>query len=136
MSVRNAPICSPLLIAMLLPIVMWIAAAGITWLVVDRLMVYPLRRLRANVSAYRPGETIDMDVIRSIPSQEIRELGEAFRTISRTVALHEADLAEGLIRQTKLTREVHHRVKNNLPVISSLIRSEEHTSELQSLMRH
>src|SRR3546814_8223164 len=91
---------------------MWIAAAGITWLVVDRLMVYPLRRLRANVSAYRPGETIDMDVIRSIPSQEIRELGEAFRTISRTVALHEADLAEGLIRQTKLTREVHHRVKN------------------------
>src|SRR3546814_3602585 len=56
-----------------------------------------------------------------IPSQEIRELGEAFRTISRTVALHEADLAEGLIRQTKLTREVHHRVKNNLQVISSLI---------------
>src|SRR3546814_12335662 len=93
---------------------MWIAAAGITWLVVDRLMVYPLRRLRANVSAYRPGETIDMDVIRSIPSQEIRELGEAFRTISRTVALHEADLAQGLIRQNQLTRAVHHPVKNNL----------------------
>src|SRR3546814_14291613 len=99
---------------------MWIAAAGITWLVVDRLMVYPLRRLRANVSAYRPGETIDMDVIRSIPSQEIRELGEAFRTISRTVALHEADLAEGLIRQTTHTLEAHHRVKNNPQVISSL----------------
>src|SRR3546814_14868119 len=83
MSVRNAPISSPLLIAMLLPIVMWIAAAGITWLVVDRLMVYPLRRLRANVSAYRPGETIDMDVIRSNPSQAIRELGEAFRKIGK-----------------------------------------------------
>src|SRR3546814_21094677 len=97
---------------------------GITWLVVDRLMVYPLRRLRANVSAYRPGETIDMDVIRPIPSQEIRELGEAFRTISRTVALLEADLAEGLLRQTKLTREVHHRVKTNLHVISRLHHSQ------------
>ncbi|MCM8730693.1 sensor histidine kinase [Hephaestia sp. GCM10023244] len=121
MSVRNAPISSPLLIAMLLPIVMWLAAAGITWLVVDRLMVYPLRRLRANVSAYRPGEEIDMGEIRSIPSQEIRELGDTFRTISRTVALHEADLAEGLVRQTRLTREVHHRVKNNLQIIASLI---------------
>ena len=34
--------------------------------------------------------------------------------------LHEADLAEGLIRQTKLTREVHHRVKNNLQTVSAL----------------
>ncbi|HVI99577.1 MAG TPA: sensor histidine kinase [Sphingomonas sp.] len=121
MAVRNAPISSPLLIAMLLPILMWVAAAGITWLVVDRLMVLPLRRMRATVSAYRPGEEIDIAEIRSIPSQEIRELGDTFRTLSRTVALHEADLAEGLIRQTRLTREVHHRVKNNLQVISSLI---------------
>src|SRR3546814_16093654 len=45
MSVRNAPISSPLLIAMLLPIVMWIAAAGITWLVVDRLMRSEERRV-------------------------------------------------------------------------------------------
>src|SRR3546814_15904362 len=120
MSVRNAPISSPLLIAMLLPIVMWIAAAGITWLVVDRLMVYPLRRLRANVSAYRPGQTIDMDVIRSIPSQQLRELGEAVRTLSRTVALHEAALAEGLPRHTTRTRAAHHRCKNTLPGIPNL----------------
>ena len=56
--------------------------------------------------------------------------------------LHEADLAEGLVRQTKLTREVHHRVKNNLQVISSLInfhargaRSAEATEAYASIQR-
>ena len=121
MTVRRVPISSPLLIAMLLPILMWIAAASIGWFVVDRLLIRPLRRLRSSVAAYQPGGEIDLAEVRALPAQELRELGETFSTISRTVAEHEAGLAEGLIRQTKLTREVHHRVKNNLQVISSLI---------------
>lgn len=121
MRVRSAPITSPLVIAMLLPLVMWAAAAGIGWFVVDRLLIRPLRELRARVAAYAPGQEIYAGDTRAIPAQEIRELGETFSAISRTVMLHEAGLAEGLVRQTKLTREVHHRVKNNLQVISSLI---------------
>ena len=109
------------LIAMTLPILMWAAAAGIAWFVVDRLLIRPLRTLRASVAAYRPGETIDPEVVRALPAQEIRDLGETFRSLSRTLKVHEDDLAAGLVRQTKLTREVHHRVKNNLQVISSLI---------------
>ena len=44
-SIRSAPITSPLIIAMLLPILMWAAAAGIGWFVVDRLLIRPLKRL-------------------------------------------------------------------------------------------
>jgi len=142
MSVRSAPISSPLLLAMLLPLLMWAAAASIAWLVVDRLLVSPLRRLRASVASYVPGEEIDTGPLRALPAQEIRELGDTFRTISRTVAAHETGLAEGLVRQTKLTREVHHRVKNNLQVISSLInfhargaRSAEVTKAYASIQR-
>ncbi|QNA86749.1 histidine kinase [Sphingomonas sp. So64.6b] len=121
MSVRSLPITSPLLIALLLPILMWAAAASISWFIVDRLLIRPLRQLRTSVAAYVPGELIDPAQVRALPAQEIRELGDTFRTISRTVAEHEAGLAEGLVRQTRLTREVHHRVKNNLQVIASLI---------------
>lgn len=121
MTVRAAPISSPLIIAMLLPVLMWIAAAGLSWSVVDFLLVKPLRTLQSRVAAYRPGEEIDLGETRSLPATEIRELGETFRAISKTLIEHEAGLAEGLVRQTKLTREVHHRVKNNLQVISSLI---------------
>lgn len=120
-SIRAAPITYSFVVALLLPLLMWAAAAGIGWFVVDRLLIRPLRDLRRSVAAYTPGEEIDTDNVRALPAQEIRELGETFRSISRTVALHEAGLAEGLVRQTKLTREVHHRVKNNLQVISSLI---------------
>lgn len=119
MTVRSAPITSPLIVAMLLPMVMWAAAAAIGWFVVDALLIRPLRALRREVARYRPGEVIDPPPAGS--AQEIRELGDTFRAISRTVVAHEAGLAEGLVRQTRLTREVHHRVKNNLQVISSLI---------------
>jgi two-component sensor histidine kinase len=121
MEMPSTPISSPLLLAMMLPILMWLAAASIAWFVVDRLLIGPLRRLRASVAAYEPGREIDPGALRALPAQEIRELGDTFRMISRTVVDHEAGLAEGLVRQTKLTREVHHRVKNNLQVISSLI---------------
>ncbi len=66
-------------------------------------------------------ELAERGIEAALPAQELRDLGDTFRALSRTVAIHEAGLAEGLVRQTKLTREVHHRVKNNLQVISSLI---------------
>jgi hypothetical protein len=98
--------------------------------------------LRTRVANFVPGEEIDPGTMQALPAQEIRELGETFRAISRTVAEHEAGLAEGLVRQTKLTREVHHRVKNNLQVISSLInfharaaRSVEATQAYASIQR-
>lgn len=140
--VRSAPITSPVLVALILPIIMWAAAAGIGWFVVDRLLIRALRQLRSRVANFVPGEEIDPGAMHALPAQEIRELGETFRAISRTVADHEAGLAEGLIRQTKLTREVHHRVKNNLQVISSLInfharaaRSVEATQAYASIQR-
>jgi two-component system, sensor histidine kinase PdtaS len=121
MSIPGPPITSPLIITTVLLILMWITAAAISWFVVDILLIRPLRRLRRAVGAYQPGEVLDIDQMGAMPAHEIRELGETFRDISQTVKAHESDLAEGLVRQTKLTREVHHRVKNNLQVIASLI---------------
>ncbi len=121
MTMPSVPITSPVLIVMLLPILMWLVAAGMGWLVVDRLLIRPLRQLRRSVGSYRPGTPFEGISIGYVPAQEIRELDGAFLDLGRTVQAHESDLAEGLIRQTKLTREVHHRVKNNLQVIASLI---------------
>ncbi|MBX9797064.1 histidine kinase dimerization/phosphoacceptor domain -containing protein [Sphingomonas sp.] len=121
MSIRAAPLTAPAIVSMLLPLLMWAAAAGIGWFVVDRLLIRPMRALGGEVAAYRPGTLIAAETVRDAPAQELRELGETFRALSATVVAHEADLADSLTRQTRLTREVHHRVKNNLQIIASLI---------------
>ncbi|MBM3928855.1 MAG: histidine kinase, partial [Sphingomonadales bacterium] len=57
MTMASTPITSPVLIAMLLPLLMWAVAAGVGWFVVDRMLIRPLRRLRTSVVQYRPGSS-------------------------------------------------------------------------------
>ena len=121
MTLRDPPVTLARMLSLFLPLVMWFAAAAVGWFVVNRLLIRPLVLLRRTVAAYHPGEVLEpMRRIRT-PAQEIVALGNTFRAISEDVATHEAEMAEGLETQRKLTREVHHRVKNNLQIIASLI---------------
>ena len=109
------------LLLILLPVMMWIAAGLIGWWVVNRQLLRPLGEIQRVVSTYRPGErSLELPRLRS-PAREIGELGAAFDEVTRTVARHEAELEAAVERQTRLVREVHHRVKNNLQVVASLL---------------
>ena len=115
------PITAAELLIVLLPVMMWVAAAIIGWMIVDRLLLKPLVRMQRVVAAYRPGDAgLDLPTL-ATPAREIGALGKAFDQVTRTVARHEADLEAAVDRQTRLVREVHHRVKNNLQVVSSLL---------------
>ncbi len=115
------PIRPAELLMILLPIFMWLAAGIIGWLIVDRLLLRPLSRMQRAVAAYQPGDrTLALPAL-ATPAREIRQLGLAFDQVTRTVARHEAELEAAVERQTKLVREVHHRVKNNLQVVASLL---------------
>jgi len=98
-----------------------LAAAGIGWQLARRLLVKPLVALRREVATYRPGKILRPPEAALSAAQEIAELSEAFHALSQDVAKHEEEMRLALVRQTQLTREVHHRVKNNLQIISSLI---------------
>jgi two-component sensor histidine kinase len=120
MSVERAPISATELLLTFLPLLMWASAAAVSFLVVDRLLIRPLAELRAGIAGLLPGERYSVPRIRT-PAREIRDLAETFERVARTLTAHEIDLESALSKQTRLTREVHHRVKNNLQVIASLI---------------
>jgi two-component sensor histidine kinase len=108
-------------LVLLLPLLMWIAAALITWLLVSRLLVRPLKRLERAVVEYKPGGG-PLDLPRKLgPSEEIQELRDAFARAIARVEEADAEMTSALEGQRRLVREVHHRVKNNLQVVASLL---------------
>jgi HAMP domain-containing protein len=117
-----APPMSPTeILVVATPILMWLWASFVGWLIVQRLLLRPLARIQKIISAYKPGDRgVDLPAMAS-PAAEIGALGLAFGEVTRTVARHEEELEAAVIRQTRLVREVHHRVKNNLQVVASLL---------------
>lgn len=111
----------PELVSMLTPIGMWLLAALLSWLLVDQILLAPIQRLRRNVERYQPGDSLAPGKERILTAPEIVELERMVAQLAANVARDKEALAASLDAQRALTREVHHRVKNNLQIIASLI---------------
>lgn len=104
-----------------LPVAMFGLAVLIAWGMVNSLLVRPLRRLQRSVQAHEPEQGDFALPAKLGPASEIRELGHAFADSMQKVEQSEAAMGKALEGQKKLVREVHHRVKNNLQVVASLL---------------
>jgi two-component system, sensor histidine kinase PdtaS len=111
----------PELISMLMPLGMWLLAALLSWLLVDQILLAPIQRLRRSVERYQPGDRLAAGEDRIFTAPEIIELERMVAQLAANVASDKEALAASLEAQRALTREVHHRVKNNLQIIASLI---------------
>jgi two-component sensor histidine kinase len=108
-------------VVMLLPLLMWVAATLLCWLLVRLLLLAPLARLQRAVSEYQPeGEGLILPTKLGVAS-EIRDLSQAFERAVDRVEGAEREALNALDGQRRLVREVHHRVKNNLQVVASLL---------------
>lgn len=108
-------------LTILLPLLMWILAAVLSWLLVSRFLIRPLRQMQQAVSSYDPGVAPFALPERQGSAVEIQELGQSFARAVERLEQSEHRMADAFEGQRKLVREVHHRVKNNLQVIASLL---------------
>ena len=83
-------------------------------------LVAPLNALDSKVRDWRRTGTFDTTAIPSAPL-EVRALCTSFADATAVLTEQEHKLEEAMEKQTLLMREIHHRVKNNLQIVASLL---------------
>ncbi len=104
-----------------LPLLMWIASVGTGWWVARHFVVQPLVTMQRALRRYKSGDSAARLSARRYVSREMDELAEAFDAMADEISRSEHNMRTMLVEQRRLTREVHHRVKNNLQIVSSLL---------------
>ncbi len=92
-----------------------IAVAGLDFVVAS-----PLRRLGLGIDTWRSGEGFDLKKMGRLP-REFRGVAQSFKRSTLALSRREDDLRRAVIQQQLAMQEIHHRVKNNLQIVASLL---------------
>jgi len=96
--------------------VAWLAI----WLATERQVNQWIGYLKRCAEAYRGGHYTLRPSLASAPA-EFRTLGKAMQDMADGIQQRDKSLRDAISQKTLLIRETHHRVKNNLQIVMSLL---------------
>jgi two-component system, sensor histidine kinase PdtaS len=108
-------------VPVLAPVLLWVLAVVVAYVSIDKLVTRHIDHLHRATARIGRGD-LDLE-IRSPASApaEIRALGNAISEMAHNLQDRDAHLRDLIERQKSLILEIHHRVKNNLQMVTSLI---------------
>jgi len=106
---------------LLLPVLMLGLASAAIWIFADRQITRWIVYLRRIATAYARGHYAIRPVALEEAPSEFRTLGETFSAMASAVQDRDRRLREALDNKSLMIKETHHRVKNNLQIVMSLL---------------
>ncbi|WP_157773058.1 sensor histidine kinase [Pacificitalea manganoxidans] len=105
----------------LFPLLMWMASLVVAYFAVHRLVIRHVHRIGGQMRRFARDRHIEPPSKSSEMSQELLEMETDFLHMASALMQDEATLENALRERNILLKEVHHRVKNNLQLISSIM---------------
>ena len=121
-----------------MPALMWLASLLVAMLAAERLVTRHIRALRRSITSFAAGNHRVEGLAMHDAAIEIRDVADAYLTMTDTIVRDAADLENMVHQREVLLREVHHRVKNNLQLIASIMNiqmRQSHSHEAKTLMK-
>lgn len=118
-------------LATALPVLMWIAGVGVALVGMERMVVRHVAELRSAMRRFALGDRSSAALELPNAPAELEEAQRAFNRMALLISDGEARREQDLKDKEVLLREVHHRVKNNLQLIVSMMNMQSRSLETE-----
>lgn len=118
-----------------LPILVWLVGFSLIWLGTQTMLIRPIRKIRLTARQFARGKMNNRVELSGAAAAEVHGLAESFNRMADDLQDRANKIADNMDEKDTLMREIHHRVKNNLQIIISLLNMQERKADNEAAIQ-